>query len=286
MQRFTSLLAYTLSLFSLVTSASGQEMTLIEAARKEGARVVVYGSMETGIAESISKAFLKKTDIHVDYWRASATKVMDRALNEYRAGKPLFDVVLTIAEPMRLMQRAGIFARYHSPAAKDYPKGTIDPDLGPSFRKLMIGVVYNKNVIKPADVPKSLEDLLAPTYKGKLVMPDPTQHTTTTQWLANLHKLMGKERADRYIRDLAAARPLLVESLLPSVQRASTGETPICITLVHYAYVFGQKGASLDHVRLPQMLGENSYVALGNNGPHPNSGKAFIDFFLGEESMN
>jgi len=26
----------------------------------------------------------KKTGIEVDYWRASATKVMDRALSEYR----------------------------------------------------------------------------------------------------------------------------------------------------------------------------------------------------------
>lgn len=285
MRRFISLLAYTLSLFSLVVPASGQEMSLIEAAKKEGARVVVYGSMESGIAESITKAFLKKSGLHVDYWRASATKVMDRALSEYRAGKPLFDVVLTVADPMRIMQREGIFARYSSPAAKDYPKEAIDPNLGPSYRKIMIGIVYNKNVIKPGDAPKSLEDLSLPAYKGKLVMPDPTQHTTTTQWLANLHRLMGKERADRYIRDLAATRPILAESLLPPVQRASTGETPIAITLVHYAYVFGQKGVPLDHVRLPRMLGDNNYAALNNKAPHPNAGKAFIDFFLDDESM-
>jgi hypothetical protein len=36
----------------------------------------------------------------------------------------------------------------------------------------------------------------------------PTQHTTT-QWVASLEKLMGKEKADKYIRDLAATKPFL-----------------------------------------------------------------------------
>jgi hypothetical protein len=41
-------------------------------------------------------------------------------------------------------------------------------------------------------------------------MPDPTQHTTTTQWVASLDKLMGKEKAAKFIRDLAAQKPILV----------------------------------------------------------------------------
>ncbi|HMF49410.1 MAG TPA: ABC transporter substrate-binding protein, partial [Candidatus Saccharimonadales bacterium] len=68
----------------------------------------------------------------------------------------------------------------------------------------MIGILYNKSIIKPADAPTSLEDLLKPQFRGKIVMPDPTQHTTTAQWLASLEKLLGQEKADKYIRDLAA----------------------------------------------------------------------------------
>jgi len=286
MPTFISLLACAVSLFILVVPASGQKAPLVEAAKKEGARVVVYGSMESGIAESIAKVFLKKTGLQVDYWRASSTKVMDRALSEYRVGKPLFDVVFTIADPMKIMQREGVFARYDSPTAKDYPKDAIDPNLGPSYRNLMIGIVYNKNVIRPGDAPKSLEDLSLPAYKGKLVMPDPTQHTTTTQWVASLEKLMGKEKSDKFIRDLAGMKPILVESLLPAAERVTTGETPIAITYVKYAFIFGQKGAPMDYVRLEKMLGDGHYAPLSNKAPHPNAGKTFIDFFLGDESMN
>ena len=33
------------------------------------------------------------------------------------------------------------------------------------------------------------------------------------------------------------------------------------------------------------MLGDGHYITLSNKAPHPNAGKAFIDFFLGEKSM-
>ena len=262
----------------------GQDAKLIEAGKKDG-KVVIYGSLESDTAEAVSKAFQKKTGIAVEYWRASATKVMDRAISEYRAGKPGFDIILTNDNPMQLMQKQGIFAKYDSPSAKDFTKDSIDPNLGPRYRNVIIGIVYNKSMISPTDAPKTLEDLVKPQYRGKLVMPDPTQHTTTTQWVASLEKLMGKEKAEKYIRDLAAMKPVLVESLLPAAERVSTGETPIAITYVKYAFIFGQRGAPLDHVRLPKMMGDGHYLTLGSKAPHVNAGKTFIDYFLGPESM-
>ncbi len=272
-------------IFILPVSAFSQSKALVQSAKKEGGRVVVYGSLESDTMAAISKAFEKKTGIEVDYWRASATKVMDRALSEYRAGKPLFDVVLTNTDPMRIMQKDGIFARYYSPSEKDYPKEAIDPALGPMYRHTIIGIMYNTDAIKPADAPKSLEDLLKAQYRGKLVMPDPTEHTTTAQWFASLYKVMGKEKADKFIHDLAATKPILVESLLPAAKRVTTGETPLAITYVKYAYIFGKEGAPLNYVRLPEMLGDGEYIDLSNKAPHPAAGKAFMDFFLSPESL-
>jgi len=270
----------------MIGAAHGQDAKLVDAAKKEGGKVVVYSSMESSISDGIAAGFKKKTGLEMDYWRGSSTKVLDRALSEHRAGKPLFDVAITIADPMFLMQREGVFAKYESAAAADYPKALIDANLGPNYRTLLIGIVYNTNAIKPADAPKSFEDLVKPQFKGKVIMPDPTQHTTTTQWVASLPKLMGKDRADKFIRELAATKPILAESLLPPVERAVSGEVPIAITLLHYTYVFRQQGAPLDYVRMPKLLGDGNYVGLGNKAPHPNAGKAFIDYFLDDECMN
>ena len=281
---FTLVFAVTALMFG--APVRSQSAALIEAGKQEG-KAVIYGSLESDTADQITQQFRKKTGIQAEYWRASATKVMDRALSEYRAGKPLFDIILTNDNPMEIMFRQGIFAKYDSPTAKEYPKDAIDPNLGPRYRNVIIGVLYNKDQIKPADAPTSLEDLVKPQYKGKIVMPDPTQHTTTTQWLASLWKVMGnKEKADKFIRDLAATQPIFVESLLPAAERVSTGETPIAITYVKYAYIFGKRGAPLDYVRLDKMMGDGHYLALDKQAPHPNAGKAFIDYFLGDESMN
>src|SRR6266566_2344542 len=263
-----------------------QDAKLIELAKKEGGRVVVYGSIENDTMDLIAAAFKKKTGLEVDYWRDAANKVTDRVTAEARAGKPQADVVLTTTSTMRLIQKDGFLAKYDSPSAKAFPKTVTDPNLGPAYRSTVIGVVYHTGIVKPADAPESLEDLVKPQYKGKVVVPDASQHTTTAQWLASLHKVMGsKEKADKFIRDLAAAKPLLVESLTPAGERITTGETPIGIAFLKNVVFYGKRGVPLDYVRLGKFMGDGQSVALGAKAPHPNAGKAFIDFFLGEEGL-
>ena len=264
---------------------AAQDSKLVEAATKEGGKVVIYGSLENDTMDLIAAALKKKTGLDVDYWRDSANKVTDRAASEFRAGKPLYDVVLTTKSTMQLAQKNGILAKYDSPSARAYPKQFVYPVLGPTYRNTIIGIVYNTGVIKPAEAPKSLEDLLKPQYQGKVVIPDASQHTTTAQWMASLHKVMGsRERADKFIRDLAATRPLLVSSLTPAGERITTGETPIGIAFLKNVVFYGKKGVPLDYVRLGKFMGDGQSIALGAKAPHPNAGKAFIDFFLGDES--
>jgi iron(III) transport system substrate-binding protein len=264
---------------------SGQDK-LVDAAKKEGGKVIIYGSIESDTMDLIAVAWKKKTGLDVEYWRDAANKVTDRVATEFRAGKPLYDVVLTTRSTMQLIQKDGFLAKYDSPSARAFPKEFIDPNLGPTYRNTIIGIVYNTGIIKPADAPKSLEDLLKPQYKGKVVVPDASQHTTTAQWLASLHKVMGgREKADKFIRDLAATKPLLVPSLTPAGERITTGEAPIGIAFLKNVVFYGKKGVPLDYVRLGKFMGDGQSITLGAKAPHPNAGKAFIDFFLGEEGL-
>ena len=273
-----------LSLPLTATVARGQSAQLVDAAKKEG-KAVIYGSLESDTMDAIIHGFKKKTGIDAEYWRASATKVMDRAMTEFRAGKNGADAIVAADNVMRLMHKDGYFQKYDSPTNSDYPKDVLDPNLGPRYRNVVVGVVYNKSALKPSEYPKTLDDLARPQYKGKIVMPDPTQHTTTTQWLASLYKIMGKEKSEKFMRDLAANKPVWVESLLPSAERVASGEIPIAITYVKYAYIHGQKGAPVDYVRDAKLIGDASYITLAGKAPHVNAGKAFIDYFLDDESM-
>lgn len=274
------------ALFALPGSIYGQDAKLIEGAKKEGGKVVVYGSIENDTMDLIAAAFKKKTGLETEFWRSSSTKVMDRVLNEMRTGKPLYDVVLTNTAPMEFMFNEAALAKYDSPSAKSFPKEVIHPNLGPQYRNSVIGIVYHAGIIKPAEAPKSLEDLLKPQYAGKLVIPDASQHTTTAQWMASLHKVMGgKEKADKFLRDLAATKPLLVESLTPAGERITTGERPIGIAFLKNVVFYGKKGVPLDYVRLGKFMGDGQAVAIGAKPPHPSAGKAFVDFFIGEEGL-
>jgi iron(III) transport system substrate-binding protein len=75
--------SFTLSLFLLFLSpycaadAYAQAVN-IEAAKKEG-KVVLYGTVVPQAMESIFNAFEKKYGIKVDFWRASANGVAERA---------------------------------------------------------------------------------------------------------------------------------------------------------------------------------------------------------------
>jgi iron(III) transport system substrate-binding protein len=267
------------------SAAFGQSAQMVAAAKKEGGKVIVYTSMETFTADALKKAFEAKTGLQMEYWRGGSTEVLDRVLAEHRVGKPLFDVVATTGDHMHLMAKGGAFVKYESPSFKGFAKDAIDPTLGARYRNVLYGVIYNKAGIKAADAPKTLEDVVKPEYRGKLVMPHPVNHTLTVQWLASLDKIMTKPRAEKFIRELAAAKPIFVESIVPAADRVGTGETPVGITFVRFVLTYNKQGADLDYVRDYNMLGDGQYISLGSKAPRPSAGKAFVDFFLDEESM-
>ena len=257
----------------------------VAAAKQEG-KVVIYGSLESGIMDAVEKAFSAKYGIPIEYFRASSNKTLDRVLTEQRAGRVQSDVVITNRGPMLLLKKSGAFAKYVSPEASNFPDDVKDPDgvLSPIYREVIIGILYNTKLVKPGDAPKSLEDLTTPKWRGKWAMPDPSRHFTTGAWLKNFDKLYGKN-AMAMIRKLAAAKPILVESFIPSVQKVISGEALAGITYLKYVHIFGKDGAPLDYARLPSYLADGHHVAIQAKAPHPNAARLFEDFFISPEGM-
>lgn len=257
----------------------------VAAAKKEG-KVVIYGSLESGIMDEIEKAFSARYGIPIEYFRASSNKTLDRVLTEKRAGRVQSDVVVTNRGPMLLLKKEGSFARYVSPESRNFPEAVKDRDgvLSPIYRMVIVGILYNTKLVKPEEAPKSLEDLLKPRFQGKWVMPDPSRHFTTGAWLKNFDKLYGKS-APAMIKKLADARPILVESFIPSAQKIISGEAQAGITYLKYVHIFGKDGAPLDYARLPKYLADGHHVGIQAQAPHPNAARLFEDFFISPEGM-
>jgi iron(III) transport system substrate-binding protein len=270
---------------ALAMRADAVPLSLEDAAKQEG-KVVVYGSMESENMDVVAKAFTQRYVVGVDYWRGSSNRVVDRALTEFRSGRPLFDVVLTNRGPMRLLKKEGAFVRYLSPQNANFPASMKDPDniLSPTYRIVIVGIIYNTKLVKPEDAPKTLEDFLNPRWREKWVIPDPNQHFTTGQWLRNLEKLYGADWFP-FVRKLAATRPVLVDAYMSSTRKVMSGEALAGISLVKHAFIFGKRGAPLDYVRLPKMLAEGHNAGISVKAPHPNAAKLFENFLISREGM-
>jgi iron(III) transport system substrate-binding protein len=276
--------ALTLGLgFALALNASGQP--LADAAKKEG-KVVIYGSLESGIMDEIEKAFTKKYGIPIEYFRAASNKTLDRVLTEARAGRVMSDVVITNRGPMLLLKKENVFVKYVSPETKNFPDELRDPDglLSPIYRQVIVGILYNTKLVKPEDAPKSLDDLLEPKWAGKWTMPDPSRHFTTGVWVKNLDEIYGKDFMNM-VKKMAAAKPILVESFIPSAQKIISGEALAGITYLKYVHIFGKDGAPLDYVRMPKFLADGHNVGIQAKAPHPNAARLFEDFFISKEGM-
>src|ERR1700746_1957936 len=130
-----------------------------EAAKKEGS-VVVYGSVVPQ-AMQINAGFEKKYGIRVEYWRADSTIIMDRALTEWRAGKPGFDVIEGSRAPQIIMKKEGMFVSYVPPSAEKFPENFKEKDgLMTAWRAIPVSILYNTELVTAGEAPKKWDDLL------------------------------------------------------------------------------------------------------------------------------
>jgi ABC-type thiamine transport system substrate-binding protein len=160
-----------------------------EAAKKEG-RIVVYGTTIPNVMTPIHAGFERRYGVKVDYWRASATAVTDRAITEWRAGKPGFDVIFAIKGTITLLKRENALAKFTPPAAAKFPAHLKDKDgVLTAFRHTPVSILYNTELVKTADLPKNFDDLLDSKWQSKIAMPDPSRHTSTAQFLWTCKKL-------------------------------------------------------------------------------------------------
>jgi iron(III) transport system substrate-binding protein len=269
--QFSAVLAI---LVCIASSDAFAQPANVDAAKKEG-KVVVYGSVVPQAMDGLHRAFKKKYGIDVEYWRGSSTQVSERALTEWRAGKPGFDVAEGNRGVQLIMKNEGLFTKYIPPASEKFPAHFKEKDgLITPWRVLPISILYNTELVKPGDMPKTFDDLLNPKWTGKISVPDPTRHTTTAQFLWNLEKFKGDKWLD-YVKALAKQKPILVESLAPVTTTIIKGEALVGITYIKYVKQY--KGP-VAYVPMDKYLTDPNYLSLGGKTTRPNAAKLYIDF--------
>lgn len=263
----------------LLSAAVSAQPVNVDAAKKEG-KLVIYGTIVPKVMALIQKGFEAQYGIKVEYWRGDATKVIDRVLTEWRAGKPNFDVVIGARGPLALAKPEGVFAKYSPPGAANFPAKFKDKDgQFTAMRVTPVGILYNTELVKGADVPKTFDDLLESKWQGQISMPDPSRHASTAQFLWNMEQLKGEKWMD-FVRGLAKQKPHLVESYSSVPNTIVRGETAVGITYVQYA---GQFKGPISFAPLDKVFADPSDAALSAKSPNVNAGKLFIEYLCSTE---
>jgi iron(III) transport system substrate-binding protein len=264
---------------SELANYSGPDRTarLIAGAKREGT-VTLYSSLTLADQAAIVGAFQAKYGIKVQQWRGSSEDIRSRALTEYAAGRFDADVAETSGSEMEPMVREQLLQAVATPAAAGLIPQAIMPHHGWIATRLSVFVgAYNTDIVKPADVPKSYEDLRDPKWKGKLGI-----EVDDANWFLSVVGHMGEEKGLRLFHDIVATNGISVRkghTLLANF--VGSGEVPLALTTYSYhVEQMKREGAPVELLYLPPVVALPTGAGVFRKAPHPHAALLLLDFYL------
>lgn len=251
-------------------------------------KVMLYSSLKDSQLSAIRQGFMEKyPNISMDYYTAGTGNVMTKLATEQQAGGISADIIW-VGDPTNYIdfKAQGLLLPYDSPVAASIPNKFKDPDrLYMSARLIMLGFVYNTNLVKGSSIPKTWEDLLKPEFKDYIAMTDPTTSGTTLFTVAGL--VQNDAYGWQYFEKLKANGIKLENGSSGVVNKTAAGEYKICIGVDYIARTVMNQGATIGF-----SYPENdipiieSPIAIIKNTKNPEAAKLLYDYIISEEGQS
>ena len=269
---------------------------VVEAAKKEG-KVVIYSALANRPRQAVSKAFKGKFGIDLEWLSGQGSAQVTKVETERRAGIYIGDVMMAGVTSQSLFKKNGFLESMDNvlilPEVKD-PKQWMDGKLPFVDNEHMMisyfihagsSVVINTELVKEEEI-KSYLDLLAPKWKKKIVMQDPTVSGAGNVFFTiNILEIMGKDFGYK----LARQEPLITRDKRLSLEWVGRGKYPLILAPdTSFLGELTKAGAPLKHI-VPR---EGTYSGGGSGGlamlnkvAHPNAAAVFINWILSKEGQ-
>lgn len=277
----------------LVTAAAA---IFLAQPKEEKKTVIVYTSVDQVYSEPVFRAFENETGIRVlpvyDVEATKTTGLVNRLIAE--KNNPQADVFWAAEfSQMMLLKNQSALARYQSPSGSDIPAQYHDRD---GFWTGMGGrgrvFIVNTERLKPADYPRSLNDMLDPRYPGtSMGIAYPMFGTTATQ-AAALYSTLGRDQAHAFFSNLSLRGVRVVDGNSVVKDLVISGQLDFGLTDTDDACTAMEKGGPVTLVVPDQSTGQMGTliipdtIALIASSPHPAEGKIFIDYLLDRNTEN
>ena len=190
-------------------------------ARETEGNLIFYSTSNTADTKAVTDSFKRLyPKVDVQFERTTDSQLMEKILNEARAGKPRWDVVSTTGYYGYLLKKRGLLAAYDSPERKHFRDGFKDPQAFWTSTYTTYAVFgYNTKTVPTSAVPRSHEDLLKPAWKGQVGI-----EGRGYEWFTATISGMGREKGVSYMRALAAQNPGLRIGRTLLAQLVAAGE--------------------------------------------------------------
>jgi iron(III) transport system substrate-binding protein len=262
---------------------------VIEGAKKEAALKVLWteGHMGADVGLNAILAEINKTygtNIKLQFTQGGSFPAnLGRLTQEFKAGqKSSTDVFLGSSGHMASGLKTGFLSKVdwnaiiERPAPADALFDRVNPEgVGVSVASRVVGIVYNTNLVKGADIPQSMEDVLKPKWKGQVA---------TTPYVTGFYQFAAPDAlGEKFIIDYVTRLKSQIGGFIScnSLDKVASGEFAMLIfdcgldATVRYQ----RRGAPLGHV-VPKEVIRDNVINLGvpANAEHPNAAKLLIAF--------
>lgn len=250
--------------------------------------LTVYCPHPLDFIKPLVSQFEAETGIKVEVVAAGTGELLKRIQAEAR--NPLGDVIWGGTQSSHDNYRQ-YYQSYKSVNDAMFVKEYIDParDFTP-FTLIPTILMYNKNLVKPADAPKSWADLLAPKWKGKIAFANPSASSSSFAALINMLYAMGKGVPDNgwtYVKNLIANLDGKLLGGSGAVYKGvADGEYPVGITFEEPGARYLRQGAPVGVVYPAEgTVVEADGVAIIKGAKNLDNAKKFVDFITGKQAQ-
>lgn len=274
--------------------------TVIAEAKKEGT-AVIYTGMGPEERQALGPSFKQKYDIDLEFVVGRGTELVAKLSAQRQAGLYLGDVYIGgLGTHVRDLRPKGFLDPIKEllllPEVLS-PKGWygervpyFDKDQYYSISMILSPgefVVRNTDMVKPGEI-KSFPDLLAPKWKGQMVMGDPTRPGQPLTFVQTIGWLMPELGLD-YLRQLAKQDLQIIADDRLQVEWVARGKHPLVLApRAQNLATFMKAGSSLQGIEMAEgaaVSGGGGGLSIFRNRPHPNATKLFVNWLLTKEGQ-
>jgi iron(III) transport system substrate-binding protein len=250
---------------------------------KQEKEVMFYATTPVNQVAVLKKYFSARYPfVDLKHYYSPRQGILNKAVSEYQGNANIADVIMTDVSYGTILMKEGVSSPYSIPDVSRYVRGSYDPK-GQWYTMYMLttALVYNRNLVKPNEVPKTYQDLLDPKWKGKMMF-DPEAAFI----MAAMEQAWGKEKARDYLSRLAKQDLIFRRGTTLTSQLIAAGEYPIAIAINGETTAeMRDKGAPLGFSVLPPRIIKPNGLFVAKKSPHPNAALLFTDWSLSEEGQ-